>query len=312
MPSLPRRLVALTTYPPIGHVPREVSRPFWSVMIPTFNPEPGHLAQALASVLAQDPGPAEMEIAVIDDHSRKADSRAGLSTHLQGRVSWLRQPRHVGIAGNWNACIRRARGQWVHILHQDDLVRPGFYASLRNGIEAAPAEVGAAFCRDVVIGTDGRQQGSQVLVRDTPGPVDDWVEHVFVQLHLRAPAIVVRRTVYETIGGFSPEFRYALDWDMWKRIASRYRLWYEPAELACYRRHSGSASFGFMRSGSNIAEIRRSIELSEATLDPAIATEVTRRTRATYATYATRSAWRSVKERRFRSGLAQLREAAKL
>ena len=151
-----------------------------------------------------------------------------------------------------------------------------------------------------------------MLVRDTPGPVDDWVEHVFVELHLRAPAIAVRRTAYETLGGFSPEFRYALDWDMWKRIASRYRLWYEPAVLACYRRHSGSASFGLMRSGSNIAEIRRSIELSEATLDPAIAAEVTRRTRATYATYGARSAWRSMKERRFISGLAQLREAAKL
>jgi hypothetical protein len=42
------------------------------------------------------------------------------------------------------------------------------------------------------------------------------------------------------------------------------------------------------------------------------ATDVTRRARATYMTYAVRSAWRSVKERRFMSGLAQLREAAKL
>jgi glycosyltransferase involved in cell wall biosynthesis len=281
-------------------------------MIPTFNPDPGHLAEALASVLAQDPGPAEMEIAVIDDHSREADPPACLSTAPRRRVSWLRQERHTGIAGNWNACIRRARGRWVHILHQDDLVRPGFYASLRDGIDAAPAEVGAAFCRDVVIGPDGRRRGSQVPVRETPGPVEDWVEHVFVELHLRAPAIAVKRAVYETIGGFSPEFRYALDWDMWKRIASRYRLWHEPAELACYRRHSGSATFGFMRSGANIAEIRRSIELSEAMLDPAIAADVTRRTRATYTRYAARSAWRSIKERRLISGLAQLREAAKL
>jgi hypothetical protein len=118
--------------------------------------------------------------------------------------------------------------------------------------------------------------------------------------------------VYETIGGFSPDLQYALDWDMWKRIAATYPLWYEPDELACYRRHSGSASFGFMRSGSNIAEIGRSIELSEALLSPAIAADVTRRARATYTNYAAVSAWRSCRGGEFRSGLAQIREARKL
>jgi glycosyltransferase involved in cell wall biosynthesis len=281
-------------------------------MIPTFEPSPEHLAQALTSVLAQDPGRAEMEIMVIDDHSREVDPRGCLSPSLRDRVSWFRQETHVGISGNWNTCISAARGQWVHILHQDDTLRPGFYARLRDGIGRAPATVGAAVCRDVVIDEDGQEQVAQVLVRDTPGLIDDWIEHVFVQLHLRAPAVVVRRSVYETLGGFSPDLQYALDWDMWKRIASKYRLWYEPAALACYRRHSRSASFGFMRSGSNIAEIRRSIELSEPMLDPAIATEVTRRARAKYAKYAADSAWRAIKERRIMSGLAQFREARKL
>ena len=32
-----------------------------------------------------------------------------------------------GLAGIWNRCIERARGEWVHILHQDDIVLPGFY-----------------------------------------------------------------------------------------------------------------------------------------------------------------------------------------
>jgi len=302
----------MTAYPRIGPVPPGIPRPFWSVMIPTFDPSPEFLAQALTSVLAQDPGRAEMEIAVIDDHSCEVDPRGCVSPSLRDRISWFRQETNVGLAGNWNTCITAARGQWVHILHQDDMVRPGFYARLRDGIGKAPAVVGAAFCRDVVIDADGQEQAAQVLVRDTPGLIDDWIEHVFVKLHLRAPAVVVRRSVYETLGGFSPDLQYALDWDMWKRIASTHRLWYEPTELACYRRHSGSASVGFMRSGSNIAEIRRSIELSEPMLDPAIAAEVTRRARARYATYAADSAWRSIKEGRIMSGLAQFREARKL
>jgi Glycosyl transferase family 2 len=310
-PPVPERLVAMTRYPPIAPVPDGVLRPFWSVMIPTYNPDPGYLAQALAAVLDQDPGPATMEIVVIDDAS-DVDPARSLARAERDRVSWLRQPGHVGIGENWNACIRRARGAWVHILHQDDLVRPGFYASLREGMEAAPA-VGAALCRDVVIDAQGRRSGSQWSIRETAGIVDDWIEHVFVGLHLRASAVVVKRSTYEALGGFAIDMRYALDWDMWKRIAATHPLWYEPRELACYRRHPECASAGFLRAGgAHIAEIRRSIERSASLLPPAVAADVTARARTVYTDYAVHSAWQALGEGHLRSALSQLREARRL
>jgi hypothetical protein len=302
----------MTGHPSIDGVAEAGPRPFWSVMIPTYNPDLDYLAQALAAVLAQDPGPAMMEIAVIDDCSDRVDPIRSLRITGRDRISWSRQSRHVGIGENWNACIRRARGQWLHILHQDDVVRPRFYDRLRAGIEAAPA-VGAAFCRDVVIDAEGRRVSSQVLIRETAGIVEDWLEHVFVGLHLRASALVVKRSVYEALGGFSLALRYALDWDMWKRIAAAYPLWYEPDELACYRRHARCASAGFGRSGAtHIAEIRRSIELSGSLLPPAVAVDVTRRAREVYTRYAVVSAWRAFIEGDVRSSLAQIREARRL
>ena len=45
------------------------SRPFWSVMIPTYNPRAEYLEETLKSVLQQDPGPEQMQIEVIDDCS---------------------------------------------------------------------------------------------------------------------------------------------------------------------------------------------------------------------------------------------------
>jgi GT2 family glycosyltransferase len=304
--------VALTGPPAIDRVPDGLPRPFWSVMIPTYNPDLDYLAQALAGVLAQDPGRAAMEIAVVDDASDRVDPIRSLRIAGGSRIAWFRQERHVGIGENWNACIRGARGQWVHILHQDDLVRPGFYARLREGIESAPA-VGAAFCRDAVVDGQGHRRLSQVPVRRTAGIVEDWIEHVFVGLHLRASAVVVRRSVYEALGGFSLDLSYALDWDMWKRIAAAYPLWYEPGELAAYRRHGGCASTRFMRSGAtHIAEIRRSIERSEALLPAAVAAEVSRRAREGYTRYAVACARDAFVEGHVRSSLAQLREARRL
>lgn len=280
-------------------------------MIPTRDPHPGYLRRGLAALLDQDPGPAAMQIALVDDGSTRSDPRQCLPAGSRERVEWYRQERHAGIGRNWNTCLALARGEWVHLLHQDDLVLPGFYARLRTAI-AAHAEAGAAFCRDTVIDAQGRTIGMQRLVRPTEGIVEDWIEHLFVGLHLRASALVVQRRVYETLGGFRLDLDYALDWDMWKRIAAAYPLCYVPDALACYRRHGGSASNGFQRSGANLAEIGRSIALSQAALPPAIAAETTRCARENYTRYGTRLAWDALARRDLRTALAQLRAARAL
>jgi glycosyltransferase involved in cell wall biosynthesis len=181
-----------------------------SVLRQTYESFRDFLRQALAGVLAQDPGSEEMEIVLVDDGSPGFDPDDLLDATTRNRVTCVRQD-HAGIGQNWNACIRRARGRRVHILHQDDLVLPGFYERLRAGCETAPSVV-AAFCRDVVIDGHGARKWGQVRIRDTAGIVDDWVEHVFVGLHLRAPALVARREIYEALGGFRLDLDYALDW----------------------------------------------------------------------------------------------------
>ncbi|HSP96152.1 MAG TPA: glycosyltransferase [Candidatus Dormibacteraeota bacterium] len=298
----------MSDHPPIAPPPAAAARPFWSVMIPTYEPDPEYLRRVLGAVLEQDPGPVEMEIALIDDGSRRVDPRDCIPAGAGDRVTWFRQPAHVGIGRNWNTCVARARGLWVHLLHQDDLVLAGFYARLRAGIESCPT-AGAAFCRDVVIDPHGTVVRHQRLLRAEPGILDDWIEHLFVGLHLRASALVVQRRAYEALGGFRLDLAYALDWDMWKRIAAAYPLWYEPEALACYRRHDESASIAFQRSGANMAEIDRSIALSHAALPPTIAAETTRRTRENYARYATGLAWEALAGRHLRTAVAQLRAA---
>jgi glycosyltransferase involved in cell wall biosynthesis len=280
-------------------------------MIPTFNPDERYLREALSAVLAQDPGPDAMEIVVIDDSSTSTVAKDVVERIGASRVAWFRHDAHVGIAANWNACIRRARGHWVHILHQDDLLFADFYQRLSQGIQASPS-AGAAVCRDIVIDGHGRKKWSQPLLRETPGILSTWVDHVFLGLHLRASALVVKRSTYEALGGFREDLRYALDWDMWKRIVAACPLWYEPEILACYRRHGASATAGFVRSGQNIAEIRRSIDLSAVLLPEDISAAVTRRARENYTRYAVTHAWRALLQRDVPACYAQLREARKL
>jgi hypothetical protein len=67
-----------------------------------------------------------------------------------------------------------------------------------------------------------------------------------------------------------------------------------------------------MRSGENIAEIGRSIELSRDDLPAAIAAEVTRRTRRNYTRYPVESAWRTLMDGDLASCWAQVRAARRI
>jgi len=297
----------------IPPVPDAVDRPFWSVMIPTYNPNLKYLEQALGSVLEQAPGPREMQIELIDDGSTDFDPQLFLREVAGSRATFYRQPQHRGIGGNWNTCLERACGHWVHLLHQDDLVLPGFYFRLREGIESDP-HIGAAFCHNFLSDSEGRRYiPPSRIKRNTPGILTDWLEHVFVGLSFTTPSIIVKRSVYERLGGFDVSYNYALDWDMWKRIASQYPLWYEPQALAGSRRHRQSTTRKLMQSGANIAEIRRSIETSKSYLTVATAADMARRAQEYYTAYVVnRAAQLLLRERDARAALTQLTEARKI
>ena len=63
------------------------------------------------------------------------------------------------------------------------------------------------------------------------------------------PCIVVRRSVYEELGGFDDRLACAEDWEMWVRLAARFPVYYEERPLACYRLHGNSNTEGTCATG---------------------------------------------------------------
>lgn len=250
--------------PSIEPVDEGLHRPRWSVMIPTYN-RTKYLLQTLTSVLEQDPGPDEMQIEVIDNCSTQTDIEAVVRKTSLNRVSFYRQPQNVGSVANFTTCIQRARGHLVHILHDDDLVLPSFYSRLQEGFDQEPT-IGAAFCRYAHVDESNRQRYLPKLERSTPGILSNWLERIAIRQLIEPPAIVVRRSVYEQLGGFHPELSHTVDWEMWKRIAAHYSVWYEPQTLAYYRVHFASDTSEAIKSGKNIIDTRRAIEISRAYL----------------------------------------------
>jgi glycosyltransferase involved in cell wall biosynthesis len=290
--------------PPVGE---DVTRPLWSVMIPTY--ECAHyLRETLASVLVQDPGPDVMQIEVVDDHSTKDDPAAVVNELGHGRVAFHRQSQNVGVTRNFATCVQRARGRLVHLLHGDDLVRPGFYRALQRGFEARDT-VGAAFCRHIFADPRGHWQSVSPLERAESGVLANALVRLAAEQRIMTPSIVVRRAVYERLGGFDERLLCAEDWEMWVRIAAAYDVWYEPEPLAVYRMHRNSNTGRHLRSGEDMRYTRDAIAMFAAYLPPAVAGAITRRARETYASAALDTATAMCDERETTAVLNQVKEA---
>lgn len=253
-------------------------------MIPTYNCA-GFLEHTIESVLRQAPAPDQMQIEVVDDRSSMDDPEEVVRRLGGGRVTFFRQPRNVGPQANFTTCVRRARGEWVHILHGDDMVREGFYAVLRHGIATAP-EAGAAFCRVITVDAEGTWLESSEHERQAAGLFVDLLDRLAVFNLIMFPSIVVRRSAYEALGGFHPDLFHAADWDMWKRVATNFPVWYEPEPLALYRVHQMSDTSRLMQTGANIDDALRAIAIAERYLPADRAMRLSRQARLHHALYA--------------------------
>ena len=250
----------LQAAPLIPHQTGSGAQPFWSVMIPTYKARTDYLEETLKSVLQQDPGPGQMQIEVVDDCSPEGAPKQLVEMIAGDRVTVHREPMNNGLAGIWNRSIERARGEWVHILHHDDVILPDFYERLRHGIIEHP-HVGMAFCRFAIIDANGHWKELAPLESATPGVLEKWLERVATGYHVECPAVVVRRKTYEQLGGFRPELSSALDVEMWVRIAANAPVFYEPQILAAFRRHGDNQSAMDERKGANMQDMARAIEI---------------------------------------------------
>lgn len=227
-------------------------------MIPTYNCAV-YLRDTLLSVLQQDPGPDLMQIEVVDDRSTRDDPVSVVTELGKGRVGFYRQPRNVGHAANFATCLQRAQGKLIHLLHGDDCVRDGFYRKMADAFDQHP-EIGAGFCRQIFIDEDGHWKGISSLEQRQSAVLENWLERLASEQRIMTPSIVVRREVYETLGGFDSRLVCSEDWEMWVRIAARYRIWYEVEPLALYRMHSNSNTGRHIRTGEDVSFTCKAID----------------------------------------------------
>ncbi|HEY2580490.1 MAG TPA: glycosyltransferase [Mucilaginibacter sp.] len=246
--------------PIIKPIADEAGRPLWSVMIPTYNCS-NYLKQTLQSVLIQARNPEEMQIVVVDDCSTDDDVEAIVDDIGNGRIGFFRQTQNVGSLRNFETCINMATGKLIHILHGDDVIKPGFYSEVEDLFIKFPS-VGAAFTSLSIIDERGDLISDFRQVQNYTGIVDNWLLKIASKQFAQVCAVVVKRAVYEELGSFYA-VHYGEDWEMWARIASKYPVAFSIKNLALYREHNDNISARSLSTNQNIKDLKKVFKIIE-------------------------------------------------
>lgn len=248
----------LHPHPEVKPIVDPLVRPRWSVMIPTYNCA-RFLRQTLESVLSQDPGPDQMQIEVIDDASTEDDPETLVREIAGERVGFHRKASNQGAVSNFNTCIERSRGELVHILHGDDYILPGFYNQIGKLADHQP-DAALYACRVSYVDESDHCKGSSRSVSCGEGIIRE-SRPFFFETPIQFAGTVIRRSFYESYGGFREDLIHSADWNMWERAVSSVGGVFTERVLASYRMFDSNDSSRLMKSAENIIEYLRITEI---------------------------------------------------
>jgi glycosyltransferase involved in cell wall biosynthesis len=187
-----------------------------SVIIPLYRSEP-YLGRTLDSVLAQTHS--DFEILCVDDCSPDA-SAAIVDAYVRKdpRVRYLRHERNMGApAFGRNTGLAAASGNFVTFLDHDDSFLP---EKLERSLAAMEREDLDFICSNCQ------------LINDTTGKVDmlawgavtgdsraGFARRLLESNFVPPNSTLIRRHVFDQVGGFDTQLRGVDDYDLWYRIA---------------------------------------------------------------------------------------------
>ncbi|MEM8859063.1 MAG: glycosyltransferase family 2 protein [Chloroflexota bacterium] len=300
-------------FPQIAPLTASEPRPFWSVMITVYN-RIQFVERVIESVLVQNIPADEMEIIVVNDGGVDSAFRDTLMENVQriggDRVRLVCLEDNVGHPHIFNRAVEMASGEWIHILHDDDFVRPGFYDALRTGIGENP-NLGAAFTRHALQNGNGEVTWTSWLERESAGVIEDWLDRIAIACRIQFSAMVVRRSTYESIGGYYDQVGSAFDWEMWKRIAVNYPVWFEPKALAVAARDGSAETDQLMIDGRQIADSLLTIPVSRSYLPSEKAEFLSQKAYEQFSLYGLDVVRKQLKAGDFRGALLNIRESLK-
>ena len=202
--------------------------PFFSLLVPAYEPGETFLRALIDSVLAQTYGGFELIIA--DAGETDGTQETTLSYH-DARIVYRRLPKNGGISANTNAAAQFARGDYVALLDHDDLLTPD-----------ALYEAAAALVRtgaEILYTDEDKCDGTGRRFFEPNRKPDFNLDYLLANNYI-CHLLVMKRGLFQALG-LRSEFDGAQDYDLLLR-APKSSVVHVPKVLYHWRTHRGSTA----------------------------------------------------------------------
>lgn len=202
-----------------------------SVVMPVYRPQPGYLAQAIDSVLAQTL--ADWELVIVEDPSDRT-GRAIVEARRDPRIRYFLNAERTSLPHQHNRAVAEARAELVARFDADDVCEPERLAEQARFLDEHP-EVDVVASQLSIIDPDGRVIGR----RSYPCRHEEIVRAMRRYNPLAGSNVMFRRRLVAAVGGWRESSeRPAQDYEWYSRVAAHgCRFAAHPGHLVRYRLH---------------------------------------------------------------------------
>lgn len=196
----------------VRRVEAMTARPLISVIMPTYNPNPAWLREAIESVRAQIYP--DWELCIADDASTSREVREILEAYSRSdaRIKVVFRPQNGHISASSNSAIELATGPWLALMDHDDLLPAHALYCVAECIAANP-DVRLIYSDEDKVDEGGHRFG--------PYFKPDWNVDLFRSQNMFSHLGVLATDLVREVGGFRVGLEGSQDWDLVLRCMER-------------------------------------------------------------------------------------------
>lgn len=212
-----------------------------TIAIPTYNRD-RYINKSIDSALKQTYK--DIEVLVVDNASTDSTSKL-VKKYNDKRVRYIRNKKNVGMMNNWNKCIRLAKGDYLLILGDDDVLSPDAVKIALNIHKNN--NLGFTFAHCNKVDEEGEFIQKWGYKYPSKGKMSG-VEYLYYTLKYQScltnsSTVLVSAKVYKEVGDFTFEKgKNTFDFNMWIKIASRFDVFFIDRVICDYRVHKDQVS----------------------------------------------------------------------
>jgi glycosyltransferase involved in cell wall biosynthesis len=204
--------------------------PLVSILTPSFN-QARFLEETILSVLAQDYP--NLEYLIVDGGS--TDGSGEIIQRYTGRIAWWVSEQDEGQTDAINKGFAHAKGEILAWLNSDDTYLPGAVSAAVKSLEAHPEAA--------LVYADANLVDEQNLtIGQFPAKQTDLKHLLCGSVHIPQQTTFFRASYWQQVAPLDPSFQFAMDYDLWVRLAKLAPLVYIPGLWANFRLHGEGKS----------------------------------------------------------------------